>query len=105
MKCGARRIEGGLRKLGINIDHSTINRVIQSFSKSGHIKPTASWNKFLKAYWESLFATDFFTVDTLFGKRMYVLFIIQLKSRRLVQLRMTEHSTREFVRPQLIILF
>ena len=28
---GTRRIEGELRKLGINIDHSTINRVIQTF--------------------------------------------------------------------------
>ncbi len=102
MNWGARRIEGELRKLGINIDHSTINRVIQTFRKNGLIKSTGSWNKFLKAHWETLFATDFFTVDTLFGKRMYVLFIIQLKSRRLVQWRMTEHPTREFVRQQLI---
>ena len=84
MNWGASRIEGELRKLGISIDHSTINRVIQTFRNNGHIKSTGSWNKFLKAHWESLFATDFFTADTLFGKRMYVLFIIQLKSRRLV---------------------
>ena len=102
MKCGARRIEGELRKLGINIDHSTINRVIQTYRKNGFIKPTESWNKFFKTHWESLFATDFFTVDTLFGKRMYVLFIIKLKTRKLVQWRMTEHPTREFVRQQLI---
>ena len=99
---GSRRIEGELKKLGLNIDHSTINRVIQTFRKNGHIKSTGSWNKFLKAHWESLFATDFFTVDTLFGKRMYVLFIIQLKTRKLMQWRMTAHPTREFVRQQLI---
>ncbi len=33
---GARRIEGEFKKLGINIDHSTITRVIQTFRKNGH---------------------------------------------------------------------
>ena len=99
---GSRRISGELKKLGIDIHHTTVHRIIQTFRKNGHIKSTGSWNKFLKAHWNSLFATDFFTVDPLFGKRMYVLFIIQLKSRRLVQWRMTEHPTREFVRQQII---
>ena len=99
---GARRIEGELRKLDISIDYFTINRVIQAFRKNCHIKPTGSWKKFLKVHWESLFATDFFTVDPLLGKRGYVLFIIQLKSGKVVQWRMTEHTTREFVRQQLI---
>ena len=35
---------------------------------------------------------------------MYVLFIIQLKTRKLVQWRITEHPTREFVRQQIIEL-
>ena len=101
---GSRRIAGELRKLGIDLHHTTVHRIIQTFRKNGHIKSTGSWNKFLKALWNSLFATDFFTVDTLFGKRLYVLFIIQLKSRKLVHWRMTEYPTREFVRQQLIEL-
>ena len=35
---------------------------------------------------------------------MCVLFIIQLKTRKLVQWRITEHPTREFVRQQIIEL-
>ena len=81
---GSRRIAGELKKLGIEISHVTVHRIIQTYRKNGFIKATGSWNKFLKSHWESLFSTDFFTVDTLFGKRMYVLFIIQLKTRKLV---------------------
>ena len=99
---GSRRISGELRKLGYDISHTTVQRVIQMYRENGYIKPTGSWSKFLKAHWESLFATDFFTVNTLFGKSYYVLFIIELKTRKLVQWRMTEHPTREFVRQQLI---
>ncbi len=99
---GARRIYGELNKLGIDIHYTTVYRVIQTFRKNGFIKPSGSWEIFLKSHWESLFATDFFTIDSLFGKRLYVFFIIQLKSRRLVQWRITEHPTREFVRQQII---
>ena len=99
---GSRRIAGELKKLGIDISHVTVHRIIQAYRRNGYVKPIGSWNKFLKAHWESLFATDFFTVDTLFGKRMYVLFIIQPKSRKLVQWRITENLTREFVRQQVI---
>ena len=94
---GSRRISGELKKLGIDIHYTTVYKVIQTFRKNGFIKPSGSWEIFLKSHWESLFATDFFTIDSLFGKRLYVFFIIQLKSRRLVQWRITEHPTREFV--------
>ena len=94
---GSRRIAGELKKLGIDISYVTVHRIIQTYRKNGYIKPTGSWNNFLKSHWKSLFATTFFTVDTLFGKRIYILFIIQLKTRKLVQWRITEHPTREFV--------
>ena len=50
-----------------------------------------------------LFATDFFTVDTLFGKRLYVFFILALKTRRIIQFSITANPTREFVRQQMIL--
>jgi hypothetical protein len=46
----------------------------------------------------------FFTIDTLFGKRFYILVILELKSRRSVKFDLTEHPTQEFVR-QIIIDF
>ncbi len=86
---GSRRISGELKKLGIDIHYTTVYRVIQTFRKNGFIKPSGCWEKFLKSHWESLFATDLFTIDSLFGKRLYIFFIIQLKSRRLMQWRIT----------------
>jgi transposase InsO family protein len=41
-------------------------------------------------------------IDTIFGKRMYLLLIVQLETRRIVKWRLTEHPTREFVRQQII---
>ncbi|MCA1680124.1 MAG: integrase core domain-containing protein [Actinobacteria bacterium] len=41
-----------------------------------------SWRKFLRAHAESIIACDFFTVDTLWLGRLYVLFFLELSSRR-----------------------
>jgi putative transposase len=41
-----------------------------------------SWRKFLRAHAESIIACDFFTVDTLWLGRLYVLFFLELNSRR-----------------------
>ena len=53
-------------------------------------------------HWESLFGMDFMTVDTIFGKRIYVLIIMQLKSREIVKVDFTEYPTLEFVRQRII---
>lgn len=53
-------------------------------------------------HWESLFAMDFMTVDTLFGKRLYLLIILELKSRKVAYWKLTENPSREFIRQQLI---
>ncbi|MBA3402676.1 MAG: transposase, partial [Actinobacteria bacterium] len=41
-----------------------------------------SWRKFLRAHAASILACDFFTVETLWLGRLYVLFFIELGSRR-----------------------
>ena len=50
----------------------------------------------------TLYACDFFTIDTVMGKRYYVFFILYLKSREIVQYAVTMNPSREFVRQQLI---
>jgi hypothetical protein len=47
---GSRRIAGELKKLGIDLHHTTVHRVIQTFRNNGDIKSTGSWDKFLKAH-------------------------------------------------------
>ncbi len=45
---------------------------------------------------------DFMPIDTLFGKRLYLLVILELKSRRIVMWSLTEFPGREFVRQRII---
>ena len=41
------------------------------------------------------------TIDTLFGKRFYILIILELKTRRIVQWNLTENPCREFVKQRI----
>ena len=47
-------------------------------------------------------ACDFFTIDTILGKRFYVFFILYMKTREIMQYAVTESPCREFVRQQLM---
>jgi hypothetical protein len=79
------RIRGELLKVGYMVSATTVRSVL----RRNHVPPAGrrsqmSWRQFLTAHAESLVATDFFTVDTVFFKRLYVLFVVHLATRRVV---------------------
>ena len=82
---GYGKIEGELRKLGYRVGRSTIREVL----KRHHI-PAApqraqqgiTWRAFLRQHQHQLLACDFFTVETLRLKTLYVLFFIEIGTRR-----------------------
>ncbi len=80
---GYRRIQGELVGLGVKLAASTVWSIL----KQEGIEPAPkrlerSWAEFLRAHAASILECDFVTVDTLFLKRFYVLFFIELATRR-----------------------
>ena len=80
---GYQRIAGELLKLGFRISPSTVRRLLAS----ARVEPAprshaVSWPAFLRRQAASLLACDFFTVETVMLRRLYVLFFIELGSRR-----------------------
>ncbi len=98
---GYDRIVGALMNLSFDVSRDTVRRTIQTARKSGLIKPSGSWKRFLTSHWNSLFACDFFTVDTFGFKRFYIFFILELKTRKIVQFGITTNPTISFVHNQL----
>jgi putative transposase len=80
---GYQRIQGELQHLGVRVSATTIRTMLR---RNGlHPAPrraTTSWRVFLRQQAAGIIACDFFTVDTVWLRRLYVLFFIELDTRR-----------------------
>ena len=61
-----------------------------------------TWKKFLTLQAKSIYAMDFFTIDTILNQRFYVYFIIHHQTRKIVHFAMTQTPCMQFVKQQLI---
>ena len=98
---GCVRICGELRKLGIRVGATTIRTLLRRHGLGPaprRLGPT--WTQFLKAQAAGIVACDFFTVETIRLKTLYVLFFIQLSTRRVVAVGVTAHPDSAWVTQQ-----
>ncbi len=80
---GYKRIQGELRKLGAEVSASTICRVLRRNGLGpAPRRGETTWRQFLSRQAEYILSCDFFTVETVFSRRIYVLFFIELATRR-----------------------
>jgi putative transposase len=80
---GYQRIAGELRGLGLTVSATTVRKLLGQ-AGLGPVGERAgmSWRGFLRTQAQSMLAVDFFTVETIWLQRLYVLFFIELGSRR-----------------------
>ena len=103
---GYRRVHGELCRLGYKIGASTVWSILQRAGADPAPQRSAvSWRQFLRAQAKGVLAVDFFTVDTVFLKRLYVLFVIEVASRRVHVLGVTAHPSGEWMAQQARNLF
>jgi len=98
---GYRRIHGELTGLGYTVAPSTVWKILHEAGiepaprRAGH-----DWRTFLAGQAKTILAVDFFHVDTVFLRRLYVLFFIEHGTRRVHSAGITAYPGCEWVTQQ-----
>lgn len=95
-----------LKSLGIRVSATRIRRVLaqEGLGPAG-TRGGTSWRSFLSSQAQAILATDFFTVDTVLLRRLYVLFFLELDTRRVHLAGVTAKPTGPWVTQQARNLF
>ncbi len=79
---GAERIRGELLKVGIHVAKRSVQKYLRRLRPKP--APSQTWATFLKTHGADIFACDFLPVVDVFFRHLYLYFIIELGTRRIV---------------------
>lgn len=81
---GYQRIRGELKKLGVVASATTVRNILRGQGLGPAPRRNGpTWTEFLRAQAAAV-ACDFFTIETIFLRRLYVVFFIELETRRVL---------------------
>ena len=98
---GYQRIVGELKGLGMTVSATAV----RTWLRAAGLGPAGrrrgiTWREFVRAHRHRMFAADFFTVETIWLQRLYVLFFIELGTRRVHLAGCTAHPNAPWVTQQ-----
>jgi len=98
---GSPRIVGELRKLGINVAKSTVEK----YRPKVHKPSSPTWKAFLNNHIQDLVACDFFIVPTVTCQVLFMFIMLAHERRRIVHFNVTEYPTAQWTAQQSIEAF
>jgi putative transposase len=98
---GYQRIMGELQQLGVQVSATAIRTTLRRHGLEPAPRRAATiWRAFLRQQAAGIVACDFFTVDTVWLRRLYVLFFIELDTRRVHVAGVTANPNAAWVTQQ-----
>lgn len=98
---GCVRIRGELLKVGHRVSATAIRHLLRRENLGpAPQRSRLTWRAFLKAQASATVVSDFFSVDTVFLRRLYVLLYMELATRRIVWFAVTANPDSDWVTQQ-----